>query len=127
MKHWAKIPVRARKHGYLFTTAEGDHLSLGAINLVFREMRRKTGLPDGIAPHALRRTWNDRLSRKIDALPPEKRMKPEAEKQVRNRLNGWSKKSNMTERYARRHIREKADSIAEELANDLRNKEEKPE
>lgn len=127
MKHWAKIPVKARKHGYLFTTSKGDHLSLGAINLVFREIRRKRALPDDVAPHALRRTWNDRLSRKIDALPPEKRMKPEAEKQVRNRLNGWSKKSNMTERYARRHIREKSDNIAEELANDLRNKEEKPE
>ncbi|MFZ6049940.1 tyrosine-type recombinase/integrase [Pseudomonas sp. CR3202] len=127
MKHWAKIPVHARKHGYLFTTANGDHLSKEAINLVFREVRRKSGLPDSVAPHALRRTWNDRLSRKIDALPPEQRMKPEAEKQVRNRLNGWSKKSNMTERYARRHIREKADKIAEELANDLRNKEEKPE
>ncbi|MCY1228808.1 Tyrosine recombinase XerC [compost metagenome] len=127
MKHWAKIPVHARKHGYLFTTANGDHLSKGAINLVFREVRRKIGLPDSVAPHALRRTWNDRLSRKIDALPPEQRMKRETEAQVRNRLNGWSKKSKMTERYARRHIREKADKIAEELANDLRNKEEKPE
>lgn len=53
-------------------------------------------------------------------------MKPEEEKQVRNRMNGWSKNSNMTERYARRHIRLKADRIAEELANQLREKEEKP-
>lgn len=127
MKYWAKIPLPVRKHGYLFTTANGDHLSNGAINLVFREVRRKSGLPDSVAPHALRRTWNDRLSRKIDDTPPEKRMQPDAEKQMRNRLNGWSKKSNMTERYARRHIREKADKYAEELANELRNKEEKPE
>ncbi|GAB0078803.1 hypothetical protein TOC8171_42070 [Pseudomonas syringae] len=47
-------------------------------------------------------------------------MRPEEEKQVRNRLNGWSKKSKMEERYSRRHIREKADKIAEDLANDLR-------
>lgn len=127
MKHWAKIPAKARKHGYLFTTASGDHLSLGAINLVFREMRRKNDLPNAIAPHAFRRTWNDRLSRKLDALPPDERMKPEAEKQVRNRLNGWSKNSSMEARYSRRHIREKADNIAEILANDLRNKEDKPE
>ena len=51
-------------------------------------------------------------------------MKPEEEKQVRNRLNGWSKKSKMEERYARRHIREKADKIAEDLANDLNKKKE---
>ena len=124
MNHWAKIPAKARKHGYLFTTSKGDHLSVEAINLAFRELRRKNSLPTSIAPHALRRTWNDRLSRKIDSLPPEERMKPEEEKQVRNRLNGWSKKSKMEERYARRHIREKADKIAEDLANDLNKKKE---
>ncbi|WP_233594087.1 tyrosine-type recombinase/integrase [Pseudomonas amygdali] len=123
MKHWAKIPVKSRRHGYLFTTAKGDHLSVEAINLAFRELRRKNQLPESIAPHALRRTWNDRLSRKIDSLPPDKRMRPEEEKQLRNRLNGWSKKSNMEQRYSRRHIRVKADSIAENLANELRNKE----
>lgn len=123
MRHWAKIPVKARRHGYLFTTSKGDHLSVEAINLAFRELRRKNQLSESIAPHAMRRTWNDRLSRKIDSLPPEKRMRPEEEKQVRNRLNGWSKKSKMEERYSRRHIREKADAIAEKLANELRNTE----
>lgn len=124
MTYWAKIPPKTRKHGYLLTTAKGDHLSNEAINLVFREARRKCGLPESVAPHALRRTWNDRLSRKIDATPAEKRLSPEAEKQIRNRLNGWTKKSDMTERYAKRHIREKADKYAEEMANDLRRKEE---
>ncbi|HCF7692384.1 TPA: tyrosine-type recombinase/integrase [Pseudomonas aeruginosa] len=122
MQYWAKIPLQRRAHGYLFTTRDGNHLSEEAINLIFREVRRKTGLPESVAPHALRRTWNDRLSRKVDALPPHERMSPESEKQVRNRLNGWSKKSNMTERYARRHIREKADKIAEDLANSLTKK-----
>ncbi|WP_205417086.1 site-specific integrase, partial [Pseudomonas savastanoi] len=119
MKHWAKIPAKSRRHGYLFTTGEGLHLSVEAINLVFRELRRKNQLPESIAPHAMRRTWNDRLSRKIDSLPPEKRMRPEEEAQIRKGLNGWSKKSKMEERYSRRHIREKADKIAEDLANDL--------
>lgn len=119
MKHWAKIPAKSRRHGYLFTTAKGDHLSVEAINLAFRELRRKNQLPESIAPHAMRRTWNDRLSRKIDSLPPEKRMRPEEEAQTRKRLNGWSKKSKMEERYSSRHIREKADKLAEDLANDL--------
>ena len=124
MKHWRSIPVRARKHGYLFTTGDGEHLSLGAINLAFRELRRKNNLPTSVAPHALRRTWNDRLSRKIDSLPPEKRMQPGEEKQMRNRLNGWSKTSSMEGRYASRHIREKSDKIAESLANELCGKKE---
>lgn len=123
MKHWAKIPVRSRRHGYLFVTAKGDHLSVEAINLAFRALRRKNQLSESIAPHAMRRTWNDRFSRKIDSLPPEQRMRPEEEKRVRTSLNGWSKESKMEARYSRRHIREKADAIAEDLANELRNKE----
>ncbi len=119
MRFWGKMPRSARKHGYLFTTSSGDHLAKVTINQIFRQVRKRLGLPDSVAPHAMRRTWNDRLSRKIDALPPEDRMPEEKEKQVRNRLNGWAKNSNMTERYARRHIREKADRLAERLANSL--------
>ncbi len=120
MNHWSKIPPRARSHGYLFVTAEGNHLALDSINLIFREMRRKVpGLPADFAPHAFRRTWNDRLSEKIDAQPVDKRMPPEQEIQVRNRLMGWKKGSRMGERYAKRFIRKRSDEIGEELANEL--------
>jgi integrase len=120
INHWSKLPPRARSHGYLFVTADGNHLALDSINLVFREVRRKVpGLPAELAPHAFRRTWNDRLSEKVDAQPADKRMPPEQEIQVRNRLMGWKKGSMMGERYAKRFIRKRADEIGEELANDL--------
>lgn len=116
----SKIPAKKRSHGYLLTTQDGAHLSNQAINLMFREVRRKVSdISPALAPHALRRTWNDRLSRKIDAMPPDKKMDEAQEKQVRNRLNGWKKNSNMSERYARRAIREKADQIAETLVSDM--------
>lgn len=120
VNHWSRLPSSIRSHGYLFTTSEGKHLSLDAINLVFREMRKKVpGLPKDFAPHALRRTWNDRLSEKIDAQPTDKRMPVDQEKQVRNRLQGWKKGSSMAERYAKRSIRKRADEIGEQLANEL--------
>ncbi|MNY49050.1 hypothetical protein D3C86_1844390 [compost metagenome] len=98
-------------------------MSKSAINLIFETVRKGSGvIPDFFAPHTMRRTWNDRLSRKIDALPPEKRMPPEEEKKIRNHNNGWSKNSEMASRYAARSIREKADRIAEELANDIAGK-----
>ena len=121
--YWSKIPAKKRGHGYLFITRSGDQMSKSAINLIFETARKGSGvIPDFFAPHTMRRTWNDRLSRKIDALPPEKRMPPEEEKRIRNHNNGWSKNSEMASRYAARSIREKADRIAEELANDIAGK-----
>lgn len=120
MNHWSKIPALSRAHGYLFTTEAGNHLALDSINLVFRSVRKKhPNLPQFLSPHVMRRTWNDRFSEKIDAQPPDKRMSTDKEKQVRNRLMGWSARSNMSARYSKRHTRESSDKIAEELANEL--------
>jgi integrase len=121
--YWSNIPPRNRVHGYLFITRTGDQISLSAINLIFQVSRESSKLvPDYFAPHTMRRTWNDRLSRKIDAMPPEKRMSTEEEEKIRNHNNGWSTNSDLSSRYAARSIREKADRIAEELANDIAGK-----
>lgn len=120
MGYWSKIPTQSRAHGYLFTTEAGNHLALDSINLVFRWIRKKyPNLPQFLSPHVLRRTWNDRFSEKIDAQPLNKRMSIEEEKQTRNRLMGWTPKSNMSGRYSKRHTRKKSDEIAEELVNDI--------
>lgn len=120
LEHWSKIPARQRAHGYLFTTAEGRHICADTINLIFRTARKKAlELPEYFAPHALRRTWNDRLSTKIDKAPPDKRISKDEEEQMRNRLMGWKKGSQMSARYSRRTIRVKSDQIAEELANEI--------
>lgn len=120
VEHWSKIPAKQRAHGYLLTTAEGRHICADTINLIFRTARRKAHeLPDDFAPHALRRTWNDRFSTKVDKAPPEKRLAKNQEEQLRNRLMGWRKDSEMSARYSRRTIRVKSDQIAEELANEI--------
>jgi len=120
VEHWSKIPAKQRAHGYLFTTAEGRHICADTINLIFRTVRKKAHeLPEDFAPHALRRTWNDRFSTKVDKAPPEKRISKNEEEQMRNRLMGWRKDSQMSARYSRRTIRVKSDQIAEELANEI--------
>lgn len=54
-KYLNKIPFRNRKHGYLFTTATGQHLSSDAINLVFRTLRHHANISTHLTPHTIRR------------------------------------------------------------------------
>ena len=120
MEHWAKLPQAARRRGYLFTDEYGQHLSLRAFNRIFERIRKKVpGVPDFMAPHTVRRSWNDAYSARVDALPPEQRPSEKQEIEIRNRLQGWSGQSSMGMRYARRHIRKAADKLGEELANRL--------
>ena len=121
--YWSTIPPSKRAHGYLFITRTGDQISASATNRIFETARNSSdAVPGYFAPHTMRRTWNDRLSRKVDALPPDKRMPPEEEKKIRIINNGWSNESELASRYAARAIREKADKIAEELANEIADK-----
>lgn len=125
MRHWSKIPEKRRAHGFLFVGKDGKPLTTDAINHMFNVIRKRVpGAPQALTPHALRRTWNDRFSAKVDAAPDGDRPTPEQEKQIRNRLMGWVQGSEMGARYARRYIREQADRIGDELANELINRKE---
>lgn len=118
-QHLSKVPFKNRKHGYLFTTETGQHLSNDAINLIFRTLKKQVNISTCITPHTMRRTWNDNLNILIDSLPPDQKPNQELEKQIRNRLMGWSSISEMSSRYSRRSIREKADELGELLANSI--------
>lgn len=118
-KYLNKIPFKSKKHGYLFTTETGQHLSNDAINLMFRTLRHRANLSTRITPHTMRRTWNDVFSEMLDSLPKNQKPNKEIEKQIRNRLMGWSSISEMSNQYARRSTREKADELAELLANSI--------
>lgn len=120
----SKVPFKHRKHGYLFTTETGKHLSNDAINLTFRTLRNHTKITTCLTPHTMRRTWNDIFSEMIDSLPEDRRPDKEIEKQIRNRIMGWSSISEMSNRYARRSIRVKADELAELLTNNILKKSE---
>lgn len=125
--HWAKLPAKATRHGRIFIGKSGAPLESGTINQLFCNIRsRVPGAPDILTPHTLRRSWNERFSARIDAQPAQQRPSQNEELQIRNRLMGWSDSSQMGARYAKRHIRQKADAIAEDLANALTGEMESP-
>lgn len=118
---WAELPAGQTKHGFLITDENGRHLKNNTINSLFSRIRTIPNVPNFLTPHTLRRSWNERFSQKIDEKPEGTKPSLNEENQMRNRLMGWSDKSNMTTRYAKRHTRRKSDRIAEELANELIN------
>ena len=86
---------------------------------MFRTLRQHANISTQLTPHTMRRTWNDVFSEMLDNIPEDRRPDKEVEKQIRNRLMGWSSISEMSSRYARRSIREKADELSELLANSI--------
>jgi integrase len=117
---WSRLPLSARKRGFLFTGQTGEALSLRSINRIFVRIRtRVPGCPDFLTPHTTRRTFNDRVSEHFDNSPPDKRISHEHEMRARNAHQGWSPNSPMGAVYGNRHIRRKADELGEELANEI--------
>jgi integrase len=113
---WYRIPTARRRHGYLWTTVDGDPLALSTVNDMFRRLRENVeGLPPNLTPHTLRHDWNERFSEAIDALPPDRRPGEEKEQATRAHMMGWSANSEMPRIYTRRFVREKAGQIMEEM------------
>lgn len=119
LSYWGKIPARQRKHGFLFTTESGRHLGLNSINLIFRTARTcNKSLPEFFAPHVMRRTHSDRIEELKDVA--QEQYGPNIDlKAIHNRLNGWTDNSDMSDKYAKRARRIRADKIAEKLVNEL--------
>lgn len=103
----------ARKHDFLFVAnGSGAPLSLSAVNKIFVALRRECpDLPENLAPHILRHSWNDSFSEVMD----QKQVSEESEKKMRSRLMGWSETSNMAATYTRRHTQKKAREAVLEL------------
>jgi integrase len=75
------------------------------LNKVFVVLRRKCpDLPDDLAPHVCRHTWNDKFSEDMDKA----KVSEETEKKMRSRLMGWSETSGTAATYTRRHVQRKA-------------------
>lgn len=114
----------ARRHPFLFVAmGTGKPLSIGAVNAIFAGLREAfRGEFDGLTPHVLRHTWNDRFSEIMDKTD----IPASEEERMRSFLMGWSPSSKTAENYTRRHIRLRAQQVslemqaaqAESLSND---------
>lgn len=96
---------RARGHGFLLVAnGTGEPMSVSSFNRIFQDLQGTSALLCQLTPHVLRHTFNDNLSDTFDAT----HLSPEQEIQIRNRLNGWSEKSQMAAVYTKRHVQRKA-------------------
>lgn len=123
MTYWLNMPSGCEAHrtGALFTDKAGSPLTSGKfLNRIFLTVRPMLGSqPWQLTPHTMRRAWNHILSLKLDRLPKDQRFSAEKEAQMRIRLMGWSENSRQPARYNRRHIRESADRIAQEMMDEI--------
>jgi len=113
-------------HGYLWTSSQGSGapLSMSGLKSMWATLRKRVpDLPEDIASHVLRHTWNDRFSEAKD----QNRAKPtlieqNQEEQERSYLMGWKPTSDTAKAYTRRHTREASRKASLKMQDELWNK-----
>ena len=105
-RYWNRL-TKAKKHGYLFVSRNGNPLSLDSANKVFQTLSKIDGLPDNLTPHLLRHDWNYRFS--INGMKRGYTM--EDLREPRRLAMGWTECSRMPEHYDHIFIQERTDAI----------------
>jgi len=120
-QYWLHLKGKGKRAGYIFLKSNGERLSLRAVNQIIGTVRKKIPeVPPWFHTHTIRRTFNHRLSLLIDERRVDgHEISHEEERKIRNRLNGWARNSRMGEIYNSRHLREKADRLAELALNTI--------
>ncbi|OQS23526.1 tyrosine-type recombinase/integrase [Chromobacterium violaceum] len=105
------IPAAQRKHPFVFTTEAGRPMSEHTLGNIFRDIRKKNpALPERLTAHTLRYTHSNKLWERI-----EKTNKTDEQKMdMLRRHNGWSPKSVMPMKYAKKAIADKVNQISVE-------------
>lgn len=110
------IPAKQRKHPFIWTTEDGAPLSINALSKIFSVLRAKTAaLPKDLTAHTLRYTATDDL---FERLGESAESEEQAAEQLRY-VMGWSPTSNMPAKYARRHIRTRANEALLDMQKSL--------
>lgn len=110
----------AARHPYLLVVHQpgpraGRPLTISGLAGVFARIRERDPLLSDVHPHALRHTWNARLSEALDRAPPGRRPAAAREEQLRGHHMGWRPGSGTAGVYNARHIRRQAARAALEL------------
>lgn len=117
-RHRGKL-YRARRHGYLFVSRNGESLSLSSLDDIFDKLSTVEGVPDDFSSHVLRYTWNDRYSEYVESKVTSGEWTIKDEEQTRRMHQGWSLDSKMPERYSRRFLEKKSREASLHLQNDI--------
>ena len=108
---------QAKRHDYLLVVhGHGPHrgkpMNTSGLGKIFDTIRRANTELSRVHPHAMRHTFNWKLSQYWDNLPEDKRPSPAEQEQIRNYLNGWKQGSGTAADYNRRFIEQKARTVA---------------
>lgn len=122
----SKVP-NASRNEFLFVThkacsTQGEPISKETLKQVFRRLASVDPILSGLHPHALRHTWNDEFSKRVDALPLDKRPTEANEEQMRDHLMGWKQGSGSSATYNKRHLERAATAASLQLQEKLNEK-----
>lgn len=114
----------AGRNEFLFVShkqgpTQGQPLSKESLKQVFKRIAESHPALHGVHPHALRHSWNDEFSKRLDALPSERRPSEAEEAQMRDHLMGWKQGSGTSAAYNTRHIKRQADAASRALQEKL--------
>ena len=114
--HHRKKIKAARKFPQLIVTDDGQPLSGGSIDKIFRQLRDACpGLPVTLTSHVMRHTWNERFSEQAELLG----LTDAVEEKARNEQQGWTDNSKSAATYTRRHASRKGRELALKLQEQL--------
>lgn len=103
---------KAQKHGYLLVALDGKPMSQSALDRVFKDLRKRVpDLPQDLTAHVMRHSWNDNFS----AIMDERGTTARIEQTLRCEQMGWAAGSQMAAHYSRRHTRESAQRVSQEM------------
>lgn len=106
----------ARRHPFIFISISGAPLSLNSLYKIFDTLREKCPeLDSQITAHLLRYTATDEFLATLDQAEMDSQVKDD---EMRYAF-GWSPKSQMPQRYGRRHIEKKANDVLLQLQSQV--------
>jgi len=105
-----KACLDSKRHLFLLVTHKvgphhGKPMSYQALSKSFAKLREAAGgRLDGLSPHVMRHTANDRFSQQMDSHGTS----PAQEEKMRSYIMGWREGSGSAATYTRRHTQRKA-------------------
>lgn len=115
--HRSKLPGAAKGKGQFLVVSipKGEPMSPSNVNKMFEALRRRVpGLPEDVAPHVLRHSWNDTFSEHMD----KNGISEEDEVKWRQKVMGWRDEAS-ARFYLRRTVARRSNAILRELHDDL--------
>ncbi|UIJ81940.1 tyrosine-type recombinase/integrase [Rhizobium leguminosarum] len=115
--HRSKLPgaTKAKGQFLIVSIPKGEPMSPSNVNKMFEALRRRVpGLPEEVAPHVLRHSWNDTFSEHMD----KNGVSEEDEVKFRQKIMGWRDEAS-ARFYLRRTVARRSNEVLREMHDNL--------